>query len=458
MLTGLQSASAEPLSSVTAVSAADVYTCAVTTTGGLKCWGGNGYGQLGTRTARRCAFDVGGCSTTPVDVSGLKSGITAVAVGGGLDHTCVLTTQGGVKCWGANVAGKLGDGTSTDSAMPMDVLGLTSGVASVSAGDVYSCAVTTAGGAKCWGNNTLGQLGDSTTTDSHVPADVSGLTGGVAAISAGIDHACALTTVGGVKCWGRNDHGELGGGTSTGPQTCSATACSTTALDVSGLTSGVAALSVGGEGAYTCALTTAGGVKCWGGNRFGQLGDGTTTDNGTPVDVTRLTSGVAAIAAGGDHACALTTAGGVKCWGWNYYGQLGNGTTTNSTTPLDVTDLASGVIAVSTGASHTCAITSVGGVKCWGANFVGGLGDGTTTDRTTPVDVITESIWPMGDVNCDGAINAVDALLILQASAGLARRLACGQNVDVNGDGSINAVDVAIVLQYVAGLIPALPT
>jgi alpha-tubulin suppressor-like RCC1 family protein len=291
-----------------------------------------------------------------------------------------MTAAGGVKCWGNNSAGLLGDGTTDQRLTAVDVVGLTSGVAAVSAGSfAHTCALTTAGGVKCWGNNNVGQLGDGTTTERLTPVDVVGLTSGVVAIDVGEAHTCALTTVGGVKCWGQNFAGHLGDGTTTERLT---------PVDVAGLTSGVVAVSAGQF--HTCAVTTTGGIKCWGNNNSGQLGDGTTIEQLTAVDVSGLTSGVAAVSAGQQHTCAITNSGGLKCWGTNFAGQLGDGTTTERLTPADVTGLTSGVAAVTADASssHTCALTTAGGVKCWGRNTLGQLGAGIPTNRLTPADVL----------------------------------------------------------------------
>ncbi len=351
---------------VVQVSSGAYHTCAVTVAGGLKCWGYNETGQLGdgSLTQRR----------TPVDVSGLTSGVASVAAND--SHTCAVTAAGGLKCWGLNSSGRLGDGTTTQRTTPVDVSGLTSGVASVSAGDSHTCAVTTAGGLKCWGSNGGGQLGDSTTTQRTTPVDVSGLTSGVDSVFAGSYHTCAVTAAGGVKCWGSNGGGQLGDGTTTQRKT---------PVDVSGLTSGVASMSVGSD--HSCVVTTTNGLKCWGYNGSGQLGDGSLTQRTTPVNVSGLTSGVASVSASSGHTCAVTTAGGLKCWGYNGSGQLGDGSLTQRRTPVDVSGLTSGVARVSAGGAHTCAIPTSGGLKCWGANGSGQLGDGTATMRTTPVDV-----------------------------------------------------------------------
>jgi alpha-tubulin suppressor-like RCC1 family protein len=178
-------------------------------------------------------------------------------------------------CWGRNTHGELGNDTTDESDVPTDVSGLTSGVASVSAGGLETCAVTTSGGAKCWGTDGDGELGNNSTTESDVPVDVSGLTAGVASISAG-NHTCAVTTTGGVKCWGLNLHGELGNNSTVG---------SLVPVDVSGLTSGVSTVSNAGTGSFSCALTSSGGAKCWGSNGNGELGNNSTTDSEVPVDV-----------------------------------------------------------------------------------------------------------------------------------------------------------------------------
>jgi alpha-tubulin suppressor-like RCC1 family protein len=301
--------------------------------------------------------------------------ITAIAVG--VDHTCALTSAGGVKCWGDNYNGALGDGTSSERHYPVDVVGLTRGVEAIAAGEYYTCAVTTAGGVKCWGYNRHGQLGDGTTVDRHAPVDVSGLRSGVLAIAAGATHACAVTIAGTVKCWGDNLHGQLGDGTTAGHRA---------AVGVKGV-SDVSTITAGLD--YTCAVTSLGAARCWGDNSFGKLGDGTTTDRDLPVGVSDLGSGVSGLSAADalGHTCALTSTGGVKCWGNNAFGELGNGTTTTRLTPIGVSGLTSGAVAVSAGGFYTCAITSAAGIACWGDNSDGALGDGTTTDRSAPVDV-----------------------------------------------------------------------
>lgn len=289
---------------------------------------------------------------------------TQVTVGAG--HACAVNDTGGVLCWGRNLAGEVGDGTTTLRTTPVAVTGLSSGVASVDVGDSlestsgpyatlayrsHSCAVTTSGTVKCWGLNHFGALGDGTIMSSTVPVDVAGLSG-IVQVAAGGWHTCALAASGAVACWGWNDRGQLGDGSLID---------SLTPVAVAGLSSGVVAIAVGPQ--HGCALTTAGGVKCWGANASGQLGNGTTTDSSTPVDVTTLSTGVQQISAGGEFAdfghgetCALTVSGGVKCWGQNNAYVFG-------TTPGDVDGLTSGVAAVSVGPVQSAALMASGAIR-----------------------------------------------------------------------------------------------
>jgi alpha-tubulin suppressor-like RCC1 family protein len=380
---------ARATTSASAVSTGDYHSCALTSGGAVKCWGDNSSGQLGNATT----ID----SSTPVDVIGLSSGV--VAIGAGTDFTCALTSGGAVKCWGGNRWGQLGDGTTTDSTTPVNVSGLSGGVIAISAGDDQACVLTGGGAVECWGDNSSGQLGNGTTIDSSTPVDVIGLSSGVVAIDASsYGHVCALTSGGGVKCWGWNREGQLGDGTTTD---------SLTPVDVSGLPSGVVAIAVGGM--HTCALTGAGAVTCWGDNSWaGQLGDGTTISSSTPVAASVIGSAVSAISAGGYFTCVVTSAGAAKCWGSNTEGQLGDGTTTDSLTPVDVIELTSGVSAISAGTTvhgddvdHTCALTSGGAVLCWGANGSGQLGNpGTTTENSpTPVFVTGFAARPRASIS-----------------------------------------------------------
>jgi len=350
-----------------AISAGNGHSCALTSSGAAKCWGTGSSGQLGNGGT--------GDSVTPVDVSGMSFGV--VAISAGISHTCALTSSGAAKCWGSGQYGKLGNGGTGNAPTPVDVSGMSSGVVAISAGDQHTCALTSSGAAKCWGEGRNGYLGNGGTGMSSTPVDVSGLSSGVVAISAGSAQTCALTSSGAVKCWGDGNMGELGnGGTST----------SLTPVDVSGMSSGVVAISSGNV--HTCAVTSSGAVKCWGAGNSGQLGNGGTGIASTPVDVSGMSSGVVAISAGMSHTCALTSSGAAKCWGQGMSGQLGNGGTGNALTPVDVIGMSSGVVAISAGLGfHTCAVTSSGAAKCWGSGSNGQLGNGGATNSLVPVDV-----------------------------------------------------------------------
>jgi hypothetical protein len=253
----------------------------------------------------------------PVPLSPPQSSIIVA----GYYHTCMASLiTDGMQCWGANWNGQLGDGTTFDQCVPTSVAGLSSpGIAAVAAGYGHTCALlASTGGAQCWGYNAHGQLGDGTTNEQLVPTtSVLGLSSGVAAIAAGEVHTCALlASTGGVQCWGYNEHGQLGDGTASNQ---------VVPTTVAGLSSGVAAIGLGAY--HTCALlASTGGVQCWGYNGMGQLGDGTANHQLVPTSVAGLSSGVAAIELGAYHTCALlASTGGVQCWGYNHQGQLGDG-------------------------------------------------------------------------------------------------------------------------------------
>lgn len=360
-----------PLENIERIEAHRYHTCALTTAGGVKCWGNNENGRLGVGDLSK--------RTLPTDVVGLTSGVKLIESGG--QHTCVVTTGGGVKCWGQNLYGQLGNGNTTDQTSPVDVVGLSSGVTAVAAGGSTTCALLTTGGVKCWGDNTFGQIGDGTTDHRLTPVDVPGLTSGVKALALGGVHSCALLQSGAVKCWGDNGDGEVGDGTNQQRNA---------PVDVTGLSSGVMTLTARRD--HNCALLNNGTARCWGANEVGQLGDGTKTSRNQPVSVTAVTANISAIIAGGLHTCVLTTSGGVKCWGGNKDGQLGNNTTTDSLSAVDASGLQSGVTMIATGRNHTCALLPTGRVKCWGLNLDGQIGDNTVNSRSTPVDVLTAGV------------------------------------------------------------------
>jgi alpha-tubulin suppressor-like RCC1 family protein len=343
--------------------------------------------------------DSGGGGTTPPSA---LTGVTAIAGGG--YHTIALKSDGTVWAWGLNSVGQLGDGTMINRTIPVQVSGLT-GVTAIAGGLFHTIALKNDGTVWVWGGNYAGQLGDGTTTDRNTPVQVIGLTG-VTAIAGGFEHSIALKSDETVWAWGDNSQGQLGDGTITGPQTCGSDApCSTTPVQVSGLT-GVTAIAGGVW--HTIVLKNDGTVWAWGRNDLGQLGDVTNPEpqrcfsgflcRTTPIQMSGLT-GVTAIAGGAGHTITLKNDGTVWAWGYNYSsGQLGDGTTTDRYIPVQVIGL-TGVTAIAAGYYHTIALKSDGTVWAWGDNSFGQLGDGTNTGpqtcvnsgtpcSTTPVQVI----------------------------------------------------------------------
>ncbi|MEE9963642.1 MAG: hypothetical protein K4304_00965 [Propionicimonas sp.] len=301
----------------------------------------------------------------------------ATQVSVGTHHTCALTEAGTVRCWGDNYRGELGDGTvhvESFSSLPSQVVGLPATVVSISVGDQHTCAITENRTAWCWGNNDNGQLGDGTTTDRGKPVQVKGLTN-VISISAGEVYTCAVVgdspsaTAGAAKCWGNNYRGKLGDGTTTVRKL---------PTQVSGLTNGVTEVSAGSG--HTCALTATQTARCWGDGSSGQLGSGATATSKVPVAVKDLT-GVTAISAGATNSCAISS-DEAWCWGEAW---VSDGESRTDLAPMQVTGLSSAVSVIAAGVD-TCAVKA-GAAQCWGRNESGAIGDGTMTGRATPVTV-----------------------------------------------------------------------
>ncbi len=336
-------------------------------------------------------------------------------IAGGETHTCAITPTGGLKCWGSNGSGQLGDGTTNESHVPVQVKGLTSGVISVVAGENYTCALMSTNTVKCWGNNGNGEVGNSGGSPNNAPVDVPGLTG-VASISAGCKFMCAQLAAGGVKCWGENGNGQLGNGANTD---------SSTPVDVKGISDATYAAS----GFDSACAAFPNGVQCWGQDSSGQLGDGKQTDSNVPVDTTQVTFGPTILASGAYHVFAYGLApsgqpafaswgqnpstGGLKgtldgatagnnftcalqqgsalCWGQNDQGQLGRGANGASDPNAAQVNGLSSVTEVRAGYDHACAFVGPYKMKCWGNNKNGELGNNSTTEGDAPVDVQS---WP----------------------------------------------------------------
>ncbi len=291
------------------------HTCVARESGKVTCWGYNLDGQLGNgESANR--------RPSPVDVTGM-TGAFAVAAGG--NFSCALRGGGSVACWGGNGSGQLGRGDDSPSTTPVAVPGL-SDVVAISAGQAHVCVVKDSGSVACWGDGANGQLGSGQPTSSASPVAVDNLPAAVMVASAERS-TCALTRTGSVLCWGANEVGQLGNGApSSNPNPAP--------IVVSNLTDATA-LWAGRR--HACAVRKSGAVVCWGAGSRGQLGDGQSRgDAGAQpsfVSVSGITNAIG-VGAGGEHSCAPTKTNAVLCWGANDRGQLGNGTTTGELSPV----------------------------------------------------------------------------------------------------------------------------
>jgi alpha-tubulin suppressor-like RCC1 family protein len=312
-------------------------------TGTLTCFGGNDRGQR--------------------SVQG-ETGLAAITAGA--SHTCGLDAEGVATCWGSNESGQLGDGTRSDRGAAVRVR-TDLRFSMLSAGSQHTCGLAGGGVPLCWGLNLSGQLGDGTRNDQTLPRTVGG---GISfqRLVSGWTHTCGLTSNGNAFCWGLNSQGQLGDGSRLDR------------LSPTLVRGAVQSLAAGS--AHTCGISRE-VVLCWGSNTFGQLGDDTTEDSPQPVEVQGLPGEPVRLAAGAVHTCALIAGGRTFCWGQNLSGQLGDGTTTNRPSAVEVaTELRFNEIYA--GGAETCGATPEGDVYCWGLNSQGQLGDGTRVNRPTP--------------------------------------------------------------------------
>ena len=332
-------------SPVVDLSAGDNHTCAVSESGLVRCWGDNSFGQLGNPD-----YDA---TNRPVDVP-MPGDARIVQVAAGAFHTCALSNDARVFCWGENSWGSLGLGYFGNQISPqlVTLAPTTATPVRITAGGFTTCVAMSNGTAQCWGRNQYGEVGDGTRAVRNVPTAVTGVADAVD-IDAGVNHTCIVRVTGRMQCWGRNIDGRAGD--MTYPN--------------------VALLSAGG--AHTCVRTTVGGLHCWGANTFGQL---------TPNNID---AGVAHVATGANHTCAATEAGTVVCWGASAAGQLGD---TVDPVPGD------NIVDVTAGANHTCVLTNRGAVLCWGDSTFGQAGDHSLTTSAAPVELIAAVQLPASQV------------------------------------------------------------
>jgi alpha-tubulin suppressor-like RCC1 family protein len=345
----------------------DGFSCALRVDGTVTCWGSNGNGRLGN----------GGkfSSSTPVLVKDLTD---ASHLAAGDDHACAVRKSGVVSCWGWNEYRQLGDGTTSDSAFPVPVVGLSDAV-QVAAGVDFSCALRKDATVSCWGDNAQGQLGDGTTTGRSQPAPVTGLAN-VAQIGTMQHSACALVKSGEVYCWGDNHDGQIGNGASPDDVLAPAKIASLT---------GVTAISTGAMARQMCAVLQSGEARCWGLGDGGALGNSGYSSKDTPVPVVALTDAVS-VTTGSEFSCAVRKGGAASCWGVNYRRQLGLGDTSppdSVSTPVPVTGVA-GIAQLAAGDDHLCALLPGGKISCWGSDVDGRLGRGTRIYSSQPQKVV----------------------------------------------------------------------
>jgi alpha-tubulin suppressor-like RCC1 family protein len=379
----------------------------------LLAWGANASGMLGNNGTMQ--------STVPaaVDSDGILSGKTVIAVTTGAASTVALCADGQVAAWGSNIYGQLGNNSTTQSKVPIavDQTGVLSGktVIAIAAGGYHHLALCADGTIAAWGRGVEGQLGANSPTNSLVPVAVSRAVGSAlsnkmaVAVAAGAYHSLALCSDGTVVAWGYNQTGQLGDNTTTQRNVPVMVRMD---MGTSGL-AGSKAIAVAAGSAHSLALCSNGTLAAWGNNSYGQLGDGSTGQSSVPVIAnawgsTYYQKTITAVAAGQFHNLALCSDNTLIAWGLNENGQLGDNTTTQRNKPVAVNAIAGGsalsgrmITAVAAGSRHSLALCADGVLTAWGSNTNGQLGDNTTTQRTVPVLVSTEFL-PLGAAFVNG--------------------------------------------------------
>ena len=343
------------------------------------------YSQYGPSLIQIVMVDLAGNSSTfnvPVEVVDSIGEVQepSVIINANNLHTCT-TVNGAAYCWGWNGWGQLGDNSFVNRSSPIVVPTLGQNVKLAKAGAFHSCAVLNDNSMKCWGRNDFGEVGNRQTGSANNPTSVIfDAPLNIQDIALGNGYTCVMYQAGssnGVKCWGRNSQGQLGNNSTTN---------SLIPVDVSGLQSGVKHLTT--SSTHLCVIKSDDSLHCWGENG-GKIGNNSTANVLVPTAVNNL-SGAISVAAGVSHTCAINLIGEVYCWGQNNQGQVGNGSTGTVLNPVKVVNLTQAATDVSAGISNSCAIMADQSVKCWGSNTVGELGIGSFSARsTTPVDVVS---------------------------------------------------------------------
>jgi alpha-tubulin suppressor-like RCC1 family protein len=353
------------------ISAGFVHSCAVSSDSRAFCWGAGNSGQLGNGMMA--------ASVVPVEVMGLTDVVQISNRGYAQASTsCAVLATGGVACWGNGSVGALGDGMTTGLKPSPVMVAELMDATQVSVSTGHACAVRKTGEIACWGEGALGKLGNAMTANANKPVPVQGITDALS-VSAGATHTCAVRANGQAVCWGSRLNGRLGDGGDT-------TSNQLTPALVSGVTD---AVQISAGNTHSCAVLATGKVMCWGSRANGRLGDAgaLTGDQSTPVMVSGISNAVQ-VSAGRSHACAVLSDGAIACWGPYMGGRLGDGGTATSDQAAPV--MVSGITdakQVSAGDMHTCASTVANGMRCWGSNTNGQLGDGMKMTSMAPVTV-----------------------------------------------------------------------